>query len=197
MHCFIAPWLHCTIAPLHHGTIAPLHHGTMAPWHHGTMALLLHCTMAPWHHCTIAPWHHGTIAPLHHCSIASLHHCTIAPLLPYPPSFPPTLPPIFLLCSTERMAFSYCWRYRCLPSEFSSSVFTATIEKVSRFNIQRMPGDVIYNTTLQVNICKDAHLLVFMILMCLRFLTYLSNTCKQHCKKAIKYFAVTTHMIDS
>ncbi|KAF5834433.1 hypothetical protein DUNSADRAFT_8896 [Dunaliella salina] len=50
---------------------------------------------------------------------------------------------------TERMAFSYCWRYHCLPSEFSRSEFTATILGIRTFNIPRMPGGVIYNTTLQ------------------------------------------------
>eukprot|EP00967_Tisochrysis_lutea_P066821 scaffold87168_cov18-Tisochrysis_lutea.AAC.1 len=51
--------------------------------------------------------------------------------------------------STGRMAFSYCWRYHCLPSEFSRSEFTATISGVREFNIPRMPGGIIYNTTLQ------------------------------------------------
>ncbi|KAF5843294.1 hypothetical protein DUNSADRAFT_96, partial [Dunaliella salina] len=48
-----------------------------------------------------------------------------------------------------RMAFSYCWRYKCLPNEFSSSDFTATVMQLDKFNIKRMPGDVVYNATLK------------------------------------------------
>ncbi|KAF5843295.1 hypothetical protein DUNSADRAFT_97 [Dunaliella salina] len=48
-----------------------------------------------------------------------------------------------------RMAFSYCWRYKCLPNEFSSSDFTATVTQLDKFNIKRMPGNVVYNATLK------------------------------------------------
>ena len=47
------------------------------------------------------------------------------------------------------MAMSYCWRYACLPKEFASSTFNATIT-LSRWNINRMPGSATFNTTLQL-----------------------------------------------
>jgi len=56
----------------------------------------------------------------------------------------------FLFCSRGEMAFSYCWRYKCLPTQFSTSNFTATVSQLDRFNIKRMPGGVVYNTTLKV-----------------------------------------------
>ena len=48
------------------------------------------------------------------------------------------------------MAFSYCWRYKCLPSKFAVSDFIAFVPQLERFNIARMPGDVVYNSTLKV-----------------------------------------------
>ncbi|KAL6749731.1 hypothetical protein V8C86DRAFT_952938 [Haematococcus lacustris] len=49
---------------------------------------------------------------------------------------------------TGRMAYSFCWRYACLPDGFAQSDFTATTPMLARFNIPRMPGNVTYNTTL-------------------------------------------------
>ena len=51
------------------------------------------------------------------------------------------------------MAFSYCWRYKCLPNKFSTSNFTATVTELTRFNIDRMPGDIVYNAALKVSVC--------------------------------------------
>jgi len=48
------------------------------------------------------------------------------------------------------MAFSFCWRYKCLPDQFSISNFTATISQLDKFNIKRMPGNIVYNATLKV-----------------------------------------------
>ena len=44
---------------------------------------------------------------------------------------------------------SFCWRYSCLPSLFSSSTFNATIT-LDKWNIKRMPGNATFNTTLQL-----------------------------------------------
>ncbi|KAF5843883.1 hypothetical protein DUNSADRAFT_5 [Dunaliella salina] len=47
------------------------------------------------------------------------------------------------------MAFSFCWRYKCLPDAFSRSNFTATVSGLERFNIPEMPGGVVYNATIK------------------------------------------------
>jgi hypothetical protein len=47
------------------------------------------------------------------------------------------------------MAYSFCWRYKCLPDGFSRSAFTATMTNLSRWNIPNMPGGVLYNTVIQ------------------------------------------------
>ena len=38
------------------------------------------------------------------------------------------------------MAFSYCWRYACLPGAFSHSPFIASVANLSTYNINLMPG---------------------------------------------------------
>jgi hypothetical protein len=38
---------------------------------------------------------------------------------------------------TGRMAFSFCWRYACLPDGFAQSDFSATVVDLSRFNVIR------------------------------------------------------------
>ncbi|KAL6764333.1 hypothetical protein V8C86DRAFT_3209110 [Haematococcus lacustris] len=50
---------------------------------------------------------------------------------------------------TGRLAYSFCWRYACLPDTFSTSDFNATVTDLTRFNIARMPGGVVYNATVQ------------------------------------------------
>ncbi len=47
------------------------------------------------------------------------------------------------------MAYSFCWRYKCLPDGFSRSAFTATMTNLSRWNIGNMPGGVLYDTVIQ------------------------------------------------
>eukprot|EP00798_Chlamydomonas_sp_ICE-L_P016162 gene16162-22323_t len=49
---------------------------------------------------------------------------------------------------TGRMAYSYCWRYACLPDQFSYSTFTATMTNLTRYNIPRMPGGATFNTSI-------------------------------------------------
>lgn len=51
------------------------------------------------------------------------------------------------------MAFSFCWRYKCLPDAFSRNEFTASVTNLDRYNIKRMPGNVVYNATLKVRAC--------------------------------------------
>jgi hypothetical protein len=36
------------------------------------------------------------------------------------------------------MAYSYCWRYACLPEVFATKTFTAVTANLSRWNIPRM-----------------------------------------------------------
>ena len=43
---------------------------------------------------------------------------------------------------------SYCWRYGCLPPAFARNPFNATLT-TDRFNIQRMPGSTVWNTTIK------------------------------------------------
>ncbi len=47
------------------------------------------------------------------------------------------------------MAYSFCWRYACLPDSFSSSEFTANMSGLAKYNIGRMPGGVVYNATIK------------------------------------------------
>ncbi|KXZ50425.1 hypothetical protein GPECTOR_16g599 [Gonium pectorale] len=42
---------------------------------------------------------------------------------------------------TGRMAYSYCWRYACLPDSFAATRFKATCSDLERWNIARMSGD--------------------------------------------------------
>jgi hypothetical protein len=42
---------------------------------------------------------------------------------------------------TGRMAYSYCWRYACLPDVFATTRFSATVTDLDRFNIQLMEGE--------------------------------------------------------
>ncbi|KXZ50961.1 hypothetical protein GPECTOR_14g205 [Gonium pectorale] len=42
---------------------------------------------------------------------------------------------------TGRMAYSYCWRYACLPDSFATTRFKATCTDLERWNIARMSGD--------------------------------------------------------
>ncbi|KAG2482150.1 hypothetical protein HYH03_018909, partial [Edaphochlamys debaryana] len=41
---------------------------------------------------------------------------------------------------TGRMAYSYCWRYSCIPDVFATSTFTATCTDLERWNIAKMEG---------------------------------------------------------
>ncbi|KAG2435404.1 hypothetical protein HYH02_011906, partial [Chlamydomonas schloesseri] len=41
---------------------------------------------------------------------------------------------------TGRMAYSYCWRYDCLPPVFATSRFKATCKNLERWNIAKMDG---------------------------------------------------------
>ncbi|KAG2450457.1 hypothetical protein HYH02_004959 [Chlamydomonas schloesseri] len=41
---------------------------------------------------------------------------------------------------TGRMAYSYCWRYDCLPPVFATSRFKATCSQLERWNIAKMDG---------------------------------------------------------
>ncbi|PNH11091.1 hypothetical protein TSOC_002102, partial [Tetrabaena socialis] len=41
---------------------------------------------------------------------------------------------------TGRMAYSYCWRYTCLPDVFSTTSFKATCTDLDRWNIKQMDG---------------------------------------------------------
>jgi hypothetical protein len=36
------------------------------------------------------------------------------------------------------MAYSYCWRYACLPEVFATKHFTAKVQDLERWNIARM-----------------------------------------------------------
>lgn len=38
------------------------------------------------------------------------------------------------------MAYSYCWRYACLPDVFSTNRFKATTTDLERWNIRMMSG---------------------------------------------------------
>ncbi|KAG2437447.1 hypothetical protein HXX76_006097 [Chlamydomonas incerta] len=42
---------------------------------------------------------------------------------------------------TGRMAYSYCWRYACLPDIFSTRPFKATCKDLERWNIAKMQGN--------------------------------------------------------
>eukprot|EP00198_Chlamydomonas_reinhardtii_P005212 XP_001694548.1 predicted protein [Chlamydomonas reinhardtii] len=42
---------------------------------------------------------------------------------------------------TGRMAYSYCWRYACLPDVFSTRPFKATCKDLERWNIAKMQGN--------------------------------------------------------
>ncbi|EFJ49171.1 hypothetical protein VOLCADRAFT_90034 [Volvox carteri f. nagariensis] len=42
---------------------------------------------------------------------------------------------------TGRMAYSFCWRYACLPPVFSTTRFTATCPHLERWNIAKMGGN--------------------------------------------------------
>ena len=59
---------------------------------------------------------------------------------------------------TGRMAMSYCWRYACLPVEFSQYEFEAEIT-LERWNIFRMPGSATYDTNILAT--NGVHLSVF------------------------------------
>ncbi|KAL6750255.1 hypothetical protein V8C86DRAFT_2817451 [Haematococcus lacustris] len=50
---------------------------------------------------------------------------------------------------TNEFAFSYCWRYACLPDVFASSDFTATVTDLDRFNVKNMPAGAVYNATVK------------------------------------------------
>jgi hypothetical protein len=39
---------------------------------------------------------------------------------------------------TGRMAYSFCWRYACLPDDFASSRFSAVVTDLDRWNIGKM-----------------------------------------------------------
>ncbi|GAX78457.1 hypothetical protein CEUSTIGMA_g5897.t1 [Chlamydomonas eustigma] len=49
---------------------------------------------------------------------------------------------------TGQMAMSYCWKYSCLPNAFASAQFNASIT-LSRYNIARMPGSAVFNTSVK------------------------------------------------
>ncbi|GIL44854.1 hypothetical protein Vafri_2312 [Volvox africanus] len=46
---------------------------------------------------------------------------------------------------TGRMAFSFCWRYACLPPVFATTRFTATCSELERWNITKMGGNFFLN----------------------------------------------------
>ena len=58
------------------------------------------------------------------------------------------------------MAFSYCWRYACLPAAFSLSPFSATVTRLEALNINAMPGgnwSAVVKRTAGVNITVTGH----------------------------------------
>ncbi|KAG2489046.1 hypothetical protein HYH03_012483 [Edaphochlamys debaryana] len=46
---------------------------------------------------------------------------------------------------TGRMAYSFCWRYACLPPVFATTRFRATCPKLERWNIKLMRGTYLVN----------------------------------------------------